>query len=93
MAYLTVSQARALANPRKDSDSGLTSIVPGDGDMMTLRDGFEAGVLPWKYEAAKKRVQRKVGNPPSPRGQRGNADLYARADLEAWVARSRQEVS
>jgi ATP:corrinoid adenosyltransferase len=92
VAFLTNAQARALGNPRKDPDSALGSNVPGDGDMMTLRDAIDAGVLPWSYEAAKKRLQRDVGNPPSSRGKRANADLYARADLAAWVVRSRQEV-
>jgi hypothetical protein len=93
VAYLTNAQARALAVAAKDPDSGLASNVPGDGDILTLQDAIDAGVLPWKYEAAKKRLQRKVGDPPSPRGKRGNADLYARGDLAAWVRRSRQEVS
>jgi hypothetical protein len=60
---------------------------------MTLQDAVDAGILPWKYEATKKRLQRKVGNPPSSRGKRGNADLYAGGDLKAWVRRSREDVS
>ena len=56
---------------------------------MTLRDAADEGVLPWSYEAAKKRLQRGVGTVPSPRGKRGTADLYARADLVRWVNSSR----
>jgi hypothetical protein len=90
VAYLTVRQARAVATPAKGLDEAVTSNVPGDGDMLTLRDAIDAGVLPWKYEATKKRLQRKVGNPPERIGQNGNADLYAREDLVAWAGRDRQ---
>lgn len=85
VAYLTAKQARDLAKPAEDLDSGLSSDVPGDGDMMTLRDAVDAGVLPWTYEASKKRLQRGVGAVPKPRGKKANADLYAVDDLEAWA--------
>jgi hypothetical protein len=86
VAYLNTAQARALAKPPEGPDSALSSNVPGDGDMMTLRDAIDAGVLPWpSYEATKKRLQRNVGRVPPARGKRGNADLYARADLDAWA--------
>lgn len=88
VAYLTTAEARALAKPAADPDSALTRDVPGDGDMMTLRDAVDAGVLPWTYEACKKRLQRGTGTVPRPRGKRGTADLYARADLVAWVESS-----
>jgi hypothetical protein len=86
VAFLTTPQARALAKPADGPDSGLSSDVPGDGDMMTLRDASDAGVIPWGYEAAKKRLQRNVGQVPKARGKRGNADLYARVDLDQWVS-------
>jgi hypothetical protein len=86
VAYLTTAQARALAKPAADPDSALTCNVPGDRDMLTLRDAIDAGVLPWSYEAAKNRLQRQVGAAPAPRGKRGTADLYARADLTNWVS-------
>lgn len=92
VAYLTGAQARAIASPvpvgAKVPDGGLTSNVPGDqghSDLLTLREACDAGVLPWRYEAAKKRLQRKVGKVPRVRGQRGVADLYRRADLDEWV--------
>jgi len=84
VAYLNKAQVRALVAP-KVPDGPLSSDVPGDGDMMTLRDAVDAGVLPWGYEAAKKRLQRRVGAIPQSRGKRGNADLYARQDLADWV--------
>lgn len=94
VAYLSAKQARALAGgvPErgKVSDGSLSSDVPGDRDMstlMTLREACDEGVLPWTYEAAKKRLQRRVGEVPKSRGRRGSADLYARADLEVWAGR------
>jgi len=89
VAYLTTVQARSLATGLDDPDGALSSNVPGDGDMMTLRDATDAGVLPWTYEATKKRLQRRVGTPPVPRGKRGTADLYARADLVEWAVSCR----
>ncbi|GAA3455928.1 hypothetical protein GCM10018962_77620 [Dactylosporangium matsuzakiense] len=92
VAYLTRREARAIASPALVSpgglDSALTSDVPGDGDKITLRDAADQGVIPWSYEAAKKRLQRDRANAPSPCGKRGSADLYRRADLAAWAARS-----
>lgn len=85
VAYLTTIQARALSEPVAGLDSGLSRDVPGVGDMMTLRDAIDAGVLPWKYDAAKKRLQRGVGTVPAPRGKNGNADLFERSDLARWV--------
>ncbi|WBB91450.1 hypothetical protein [Verrucosispora sp. WMMC514] len=49
------------------------------GDFLTLRQADEAGVTPWKLDAAEKRLQGSVGNVPTPRGKDGNADLYARS--------------
>lgn len=85
VAYLTTKQARALANPAAGLVDGLSSDVPGVRDMMTLRDAIDAGVLPWSYDAAKKRLQRKVGNTPKVHGKNGNADLFQRDDLARWV--------
>lgn len=56
------------------------------GDTLTLREACDSGVLPWGYEAAKKRLQRKVGQVPAPRDRKGNADAYRVEDLERWVA-------
>lgn len=94
VAYLTGAQARAIASRATDvtevPDSALTSNVPGDqghSTLMTLREACDEGVLPWRYDAAKKRLQRGVGKPPKPRGKRGAADLFARADLTDWASR------
>jgi hypothetical protein len=95
VAYLTTKQARALAKAGGGLDSGLSSDVPGVGDMMTLRDAVDAGVLPWTYVAAKKRLQRRTGTIPVSRGKKGNADLFERADLVRWVESTKvpEEVS
>ncbi|GIJ10719.1 hypothetical protein Van01_39330 [Micromonospora andamanensis] len=90
VAYLNKAQVRALVSPEVP-DSGVTRDVPEDGDMMTLRDAVDAGILPWGYEAAKKRIQRRVGTIPQSRGKRGNADLYARQDLAAWAGSKSSE--
>ncbi|MFB9238676.1 helicase HerA domain-containing protein [Plantactinospora siamensis] len=84
VAYLNKAQVRALTSARVP-EGPLASDVPGDGDMMTLRDAVDDAVIPWTYEAAKKRLQRRVGTVPESRGKRGNADLYSRQDLVDWV--------
>jgi hypothetical protein len=89
VAYLSRAQARALANSAMGPDSGLGSNVPEDGDMMTLRDAVDAGVLPWTYDAAKKRLQRRVGRVPNQRGRRDNAYLYSRRELKEWAESNR----
>ncbi|GAA2327613.1 hypothetical protein GCM10010170_003520 [Dactylosporangium salmoneum] len=92
VAFLTRAQARAIAAPAAVSpgglDSSLSRDVPGDGDKITLREASDLGVIPWTYEAAKKRLQRDRAGAPKPCGQRGPSDLYRREDLAAWAARS-----
>jgi hypothetical protein len=85
VAYLTVKQARALACPRSPETSQVSDPSRPAGDFLTLREAVESGVLPWSHQAAKKRLQRKVGTVPSPRGKQGTADLYAREDLVEWA--------
>lgn len=89
VAFLTAGEARAFAAPvpvdAERLDRPLTRNVPGDRDMITLRDAVDQGVIPWTYEAAKKRLQRDRANAPTACGRRGSADLYARSDLEAWA--------
>ncbi|MEU8047780.1 DUF87 domain-containing protein [Micromonospora echinofusca] len=85
VAYLTAAEARELACPRSLGTSEVSDLSSPSGDFLTLRQAAEAGVIPWKLDAAKKRLQRGVGKVPTPRGKDGNADLYARADLARWV--------
>ncbi|MFI7649994.1 helicase HerA domain-containing protein [Micromonospora sp. NPDC049460] len=85
VAYLSASEARQLACPRSSETSQVSGPSSPAGDFLTLREAVDCGVIPWKLDAAKKRLQRKVGKVPTPRGKSGNADLYARAELLAWV--------
>ncbi|MFY1687280.1 endonuclease domain-containing protein [Plantactinospora sp. WMMB782] len=87
----TVDWDAVMTVPHIDWDAVAAILVGGaesatpTGDFLTLRQAIDAGVVPWKLDAAKKRLQRRVGRAPTPRGKSGNADLYARADLVAWV--------
>jgi len=85
VAYLSAAEARAFACPRSPGTCQVSGLSSPAGDLLTLRDAVDARVIPWRYEAAKKRLQRKVGAVPTPRGKSGNADLYAMADLVRWV--------
>ncbi|RAN94811.1 type IV secretory system conjugative DNA transfer family protein [Micromonospora noduli] len=85
VAYLTAAEARELACPRSSGTSEVSGLSSPVGDFLTLRQAVEVGVLPWSYEAAKKRLQRRVGQVPAARGKEGNADLYARPDLVSWA--------
>ena len=85
VAYLSSSEARELACPRSPETPEVNGLSNPAGDFLTLRQAIDAGVIPWKLDAAKKRLQRRVGRVPHPRGKSGNADVYARADLAAWA--------
>ncbi|MDG9674973.1 type IV secretory system conjugative DNA transfer family protein [Micromonospora sp. DH14] len=85
VAYLTAAEARELACPRSPGTSQLNGLSSPAGDFLTLRQAVDAGVLPWSYEAAKKRLQRRMGKVPQARGKQGNADLFARNDLACWA--------
>ncbi|MFF0659260.1 helicase HerA domain-containing protein [Micromonospora tulbaghiae] len=85
VAYLSASEARELACPRSPGTSQVSGLSSPARDFLTLRQAVEAGVLPWRLDAAKKRLQRRAGRVPTPRGKSGNADLYARADLARWA--------
>ncbi|MGW3789676.1 helicase HerA domain-containing protein [Micromonospora arida] len=86
VAYLTNAEARAMACPRSPETSEVSGLSSPPGDFLTLREAAESGVIPWTHGAAKKRLQRRVGAVPEPRGKRGSADLFARDDLAAWAA-------
>ncbi|MEW2383709.1 DUF87 domain-containing protein [Micromonospora sp. NPDC047707] len=90
VAYLSTAEARAFACPRSPATSEVSGLSSPRGDFLTLREAAEAGVIPWTHGAAKKRLQRRVGNVPTPRGKRGTADVYAREDLAAWAGSPRE---
>ncbi|HKT05068.1 MAG TPA: DUF87 domain-containing protein [Rugosimonospora sp.] len=104
VCYLTAAEARLLVHklsptagtPLMGDDLGLSPGQRPTGDTareplpeeITLRDATQCGVVPWKFPAAKKRMQRarQAGEPvPEPVGKQGLADTYRRADLLAWV--------
>ncbi|WP_433228984.1 helicase HerA domain-containing protein [Micromonospora sp. CA-248260] len=85
VAYLTDAEARELACPRPSGTSQVNGLSSPAGDFLTLRQAAEGGVIPWKLDAAKKRLQRGVGEVPTPRGKDGNADLYSKDDLLRWA--------
>ncbi|WP_030269928.1 type IV secretory system conjugative DNA transfer family protein, partial [Micromonospora globosa] len=93
VAYLSTAEARTFACPRSPETTEVTALSSPAGDFLTLREAAEAGVIPWTYGAAKKRLQRRVGAVPEPRGKRGTADLYAREDLAAWSSSSRESAA
>src|SRR5690606_1746428 len=66
-------------------DSEATPVDPLS-ELLTLREAVAEGLLPWSYDAAKKRLQR-TKNRPTPVGKRGLADEFLRGDLVEWVER------
>lgn len=100
VCYLTHAQARAFSRVPRPSeradglDRPLTSDVTGDTKAscdMTLREAIDEGVVPWKWSAARKRMERGVGDPPKPTGVRGQAYTYRRDELALWASRSTTE--
>lgn len=100
VCYLTPAQARMFGHsPRSANglDSPLAGVSPGIGEngeafdplseRLTLREAIDEGLLPWRHEAAKKRLQkaRREDRAPELAGKRGLADLFRRGDLIVWV--------
>ncbi|NJC10618.1 hypothetical protein F4558_000444 [Micromonospora profundi] len=86
VAYLTASEARSLAmSPDMSPSLVSASIKPCGDNRLTLKEACATGVLPWSYEATKKRAQRRVGDVPLPRNKRNGVDVYDRDDLARWA--------
>lgn len=86
VAYLTASEARSLAMSPDLSPALVSAPIKPCGDnRLTLKEACATGVLPWSYEATKKRVQRRVGDVPLPRNKRNGVDVYDREDLARWA--------
>jgi hypothetical protein len=74
-----------------DSEDTVSADIPADplAEAVTLRDAVDRGIVPWAFDATKKRLQRarKANRPTVPVavGRDGNADLYTLADLVVWV--------
>ena len=104
VAYLTAREARMfVVKMSPETASGLMAPEvrksPGQapvGDMptdplsepVTLRQAVEAGIIPGRFDAAKKRLQRArrdcPDRAPTPVGKSGLADTYRLGDLIAW---------
>lgn len=69
-----------------DSQGQLVGPVDPLSEPLTLREAVGQGVVPWSYDATKKRLQRSATRPAAI-GRRGLADLYRRGDLIEWVER------
>jgi hypothetical protein len=58
-------------------------------ECLTIRDAVDRGLVPWKFENTRKRLQnaRKNNMPSAPVsvGKDGNADLYRVGDMIAWI--------
>jgi hypothetical protein len=105
VAYLGPAEARLFvakmspAGPRPGDNPWPTSIkgeraggdTPADplSERVTLRDAVDRGLTAWKYDAAKKRLQRARARgdaaAPAPVGKAGQADLYRIGDLIVWI--------
>ncbi|MFI7661791.1 helicase HerA domain-containing protein [Micromonospora parva] len=92
VAYLTASEARSLAMSPDMSPSLVSAPIKPCGDnRLTLKEACATGVLPWSYEATKKRAQRRVGDVPVPRNKRNGVDVYDRDDLARWAGSQTDE--
>ena len=72
-----------MAGDGRGQPDGLTDPL---SEPLTLREAVGQGVVPWSYDATKKRLQRSATRPAAI-GRRGLADLYRRGDLVEWVLR------
>lgn len=104
VCFLTAPEARLLVakhspvtrTPLKDDDQGFsqrTTLVGEQTDPLeervTLRAVVDRKLVPWAYEATKKRLQkaRKSEPPTAPAvvGKEGLADVFRLGDMIAWV--------
>lgn len=69
-----------------DSRGQLDGLTDPLSEPLTLREAVGQGVVPWSYDATKKRLQRSPTRPGAI-GRRGLAVLYRRGDLIEWVER------
>lgn len=93
VCYLTAAEARRFARvadvakgPDRPPTSDVASDTPDTCDI-TLREAIDEGLLPWRWQAARKRLERGVNDPPAPTGTRGAAHTYNRDEMAAWGAR------
>jgi hypothetical protein len=102
-ARLLVAKARGVPDVPERAGTPLIGadqeLSPGHGpigdspadplaELVTLRGAVDRGLAPWKFAAAKKRMQRAraAGRAvPDPAGKDGNADQYRVGDLIEWI--------
>ncbi|MFL6115803.1 MAG: hypothetical protein ACJ786_31310 [Catenulispora sp.] len=102
-ARLLVAKARGVPDVPDRAGTPLIGadqeLSPGHGDigdspadplaeLVTLRGAVDRGLAPWKFAAAKKRMQRARAagrSAPEPVGKDGNADTYRVGDLIEWI--------
>src|SRR5690606_19488456 len=94
--YLTAAEARRILGVTAVTATRTTAVTRDvtcdNGQMsqdqqhetLTLRQAVDEGLVPWSLAAARQRLHRSP-NPPRPVGTRGQAHVYRRRDLEAWV--------
>jgi hypothetical protein len=99
VCYLSPAEARAYARP----DVAATTVSPATSqasapikatsdvcDGVTLREAVDRGLVPGRWNAVRKRLERDAKDPskiaPAPIGERGQAHVYDPAQLAEWVA-------
>ncbi len=94
VCYLTAAEARRYAHVAATSGVACDMQVNGpikancdDRDTVTLREAVDRGLVPWKWNAARKRMERGVNDPPKPTGKDGQAYLYDPEQLADWGQR------
>jgi hypothetical protein len=99
-ARLLVSKRRGVStdagSPLMAADQGMSqrlrqetaSPIDPLSELISLRDAVGRGVAPWRYHAARQRLQRgrKAGKTvPEPARRDGTTDLYRVGDLIEWI--------
>jgi hypothetical protein len=99
VCFLTAAQARLLVakmSPTSWRPGDFSQVAPIKGDsapagtsgtpedLVTLRQAVDRGLMPWQFDAAKKRMQRSATT-PAPAGKDGNAHTYRVDELIVWI--------
>jgi hypothetical protein len=100
VCFLTPAEARAYAHPDvaattlSPATSQATGPIKATGDIcdgVTLREAVDRGLVPGKWNAVRKRLERDTKDPrkaaPAPIGERGQAHVYDREQLAEWGVR------
>lgn len=85
IAYLRPGDVAKLATPLMGVSRDATGCAPL-ADRLTLREAVDGGLFEGSSFAAVKARWHRSAERPSPVAKRGQADMYAQADLKAWAA-------